>query len=156
VLPPAQIRSTFPVLRNPANRHKAVGFTHEQWHYAFTNTFGADESRRLYERYAIPASRSILWSSVLANLRPGHHDAWVNYRNDDRAPLLFISGGEDHLMPPSVQPSNAKHYTSSTLTEIREYTGKAHLLPAREGWEEIADYAPVLAVSHATGARRDL
>src|SRR5918999_780162 len=24
------------VLRSPPNRHRAVGFTHEQWHYAFT------------------------------------------------------------------------------------------------------------------------
>ncbi len=28
--PLSQVRSTFPVLKNPANRHKAVGFTHEQ------------------------------------------------------------------------------------------------------------------------------
>src|ERR1044072_348296 len=30
----SQLRSTFPVLKNPANRHRAVGFTHEQFHYA--------------------------------------------------------------------------------------------------------------------------
>ena len=36
----------------------------------------------------------------------------MNYKNDDRAPLLFISGSDDHLMPPSVQHSNAKHYKS--------------------------------------------
>ena len=35
---PAQIKSLFPVLKNPANRHRAVGFTKEQFHYAFTNT----------------------------------------------------------------------------------------------------------------------
>ena len=38
--------ASFPVLKNPANRHKAVGFTFEQWHYAFTNTFPEDESAR--------------------------------------------------------------------------------------------------------------
>ena len=37
VVPLSQVKATFPVLKNPANRHKAVGFTHEQWHYAFTN-----------------------------------------------------------------------------------------------------------------------
>ena len=35
--PLSQVKATFPVLKNPANRHRAVGFTHEQWHYAFTN-----------------------------------------------------------------------------------------------------------------------
>jgi pimeloyl-ACP methyl ester carboxylesterase len=38
VVPVSQIRATFPVLKNPANRHKAVGFTPGQFHYAFTNT----------------------------------------------------------------------------------------------------------------------
>jgi pimeloyl-ACP methyl ester carboxylesterase len=38
VVPVSQIRSLFPFLKNPANRHKAVGFTPEQFHYAFTNT----------------------------------------------------------------------------------------------------------------------
>jgi len=151
VVPLSQIRSAFPVLKNPANRHKAVSFTHDQWHYAFTNTFSEDESRALYERYAIPASGRIFWGSALANIHPGHDDTYVDYRNDARAPLLFISGSEDHLMPPKIQRSNAKHYTSNTITEVKEYTGRAHLLPAQDGWEEVADYALSWAVSHAGG-----
>jgi hypothetical protein len=82
----SQIKSTFPVLKNPANRHRAVPLTHEQWHYAFTNTFSDEESRALYERYAVPASGGILWGIVLANLKPGRQDAWVDYKNDNRAP----------------------------------------------------------------------
>jgi pimeloyl-ACP methyl ester carboxylesterase len=149
LIPLSQAKSTFEVFKNPANRHRAVGFSHEQWHYAFTNTFGEDESRALYERYHIPASGQILWSTVLANLLPGPQDAHVDYENDNRAPLLFISGSEDHLMPPSIQKSNLKHYKSDTVTEIREYEGKAHLLPAQEGWEKVADYALEWALEHA-------
>ncbi|SHN34815.1 alpha/beta hydrolase [Cryptosporangium aurantiacum] len=149
VIPFSQLKSTFPVLKSPANRHKAVGFTYEQFHYAFTNNFPEDESRRLYERYAIPASGGILWDSVLANLLPGPQDIAVNYHNDNRAPLLFISGSQDHIMPPSVQASNAKHYKGNTVTEVKLYEGYAHLLPAQEGWEEIADYALEWALSHA-------
>ena len=77
---------------------------------------------------------------------------WVDYHNEDRSPLLFVSGSEDHLMPPKVQQSNAKHYKSETITEIREYEGFAHLLPAQTGWEEIADSVLQWAVEHA-GAR---
>ena len=150
VTPPSQIKSLFPALRNPANRHRAVGFTPKQWHYVFTNTFSEDESQALYERYHVPASGAILWGIFLANLEPGHQATWVDYKNDDRAPLLFISGGEDHLMPPSVQRSNAKHYKSNTITEVKEYEGRAHLLPAQEGWEEVADYALEWALAHAT------
>jgi pimeloyl-ACP methyl ester carboxylesterase len=148
VLPLTQLKSTFHVFKNPKNRHRAVGLTFEQWHYAFTNTFDEAESRALYERYAIPASGAILWGSTLANFQPGHQDAYVNYRNDARAPLLFIAGGEDHLMPPQIQRSNAKHYTSNTTTELEEFAGRAHLMPAQKGWEEVADYALSWALSH--------
>ena len=148
-VPLSQVRSTFPVLKNPANHHKAVGFSHEQWHYAFTNTFTEEESRRLYERYHVPASGRILFNSVLANFEPGPQDTWVDYHNDARAPLLFIAGGEDHLMPPKVQRSNAKHYKSATVTEVKEFEGRAHLMPAQEGWEEVADYALEWALAHA-------
>ena len=110
VVPLSQIRSTFEVLKNPANRHRAVAFSEEQWKYAFGNTLSEEESRELYEKYAIAAPGRIVWQSVLANVEPGHQDSWVDYKNPDRAPLLFLSGGEDHIMPPSVQASNAKHY----------------------------------------------
>lgn len=153
VVPLSQLRSTWTVLRNPANRHRAVGLTEEQWHYAFTNTFGEEESRALYRRYHVPASGRILWNSVLANLMPGPQDAHVDYTNDARPPLLFVSGGEDHIMPPAIQRSNAKHYRGDTVTELREYPGYAHLLPAQDGWERIADEVLDWALDHATGSR---
>jgi pimeloyl-ACP methyl ester carboxylesterase len=147
-VPLSQIKATFPVLKNPANRHRAVGFTPEQWQYAFANTFSDEESRALYDRYHIPASGPIFWGSALANIHPGADDNHVDYRNDDRAPLLFISGADDHLMPPSIQRSNARHYKSETITEVKEFPGP-HLLPAAPGWEEVADYALSWALEHA-------
>ena len=65
------------------------------------------------------------------------------------APLLFISGSDDHLMPPKIQQSNAKHYKSDTITEVMQFEGP-HLLPAKDGWEEVADYALDWALGHAT------
>jgi pimeloyl-ACP methyl ester carboxylesterase len=149
VVPFSQVRSLFPVLRSPANRHRAVGLTPEQWRYAFTNTFPDDEADALYRRYAIPAPGGIVWQTALANLQPGHQHSWVNYANDARAPLLFIAGENDNLMPPGVQQSNAKHYTSASVTEIKEFPGRAHLMPAQRGWEEVADYALTWAERHA-------
>ena len=149
-VPLAQVKATFPVLKNPANRHKAVGFTFEQWQYAFTNTFTEARGRELYERYHIPASGHIFWASALANIHPGKDETHVDYKNPNRAPLLFISGSEDHLMPASLQQSNAKHYKGEgTITEVKEFEGP-HLLPSKDGWEEVADYALEWALAHAT------
>ena len=46
-VPLSQVRASFPVLKNPANRHRAVGLTFEQWQYTFTNTFGEGRGREL-------------------------------------------------------------------------------------------------------------
>src|SRR5687767_6719894 len=102
VTPVSQIRSLFPILKNPANRHKAVGFTPEQWHYAFANTVSREESDEVYERYHIPASGRLVWVGATANFTPGHQDVYVNFSNEERAPLLFIVGSEDNIMPPAV------------------------------------------------------
>jgi pimeloyl-ACP methyl ester carboxylesterase len=75
----------------------------------------------------------------------------VNYKNDNRAPLLFITGSEDHIMPPSVQHSNAKHYKSNTTTEVHDFEGRSHWTCGEPGWEAIADDALEWAVEHATG-----
>jgi pimeloyl-ACP methyl ester carboxylesterase len=151
IIPLTQARATFPVLKNPANRHRAIRYDFEHWNYAFTNTFSEAEARALYERYAVPVSGGILFESALANLTPGHSGTWVNYHNEDRAPLLFVAGSEDNIMPPKIQWSNAGHYKGEkTITEVVEFGSKPHLLPAAPGWEEIADYALAWALRHAT------
>jgi pimeloyl-ACP methyl ester carboxylesterase len=151
VVPVSQIRSLFPILKNPANRHKAVGFTPEQWHYAFANTLGREESDAAYERYHIPASGRLVWVGATANFTPGHQENYVNFRNEDRAPLLLIAGGEDNIMPPAVNESNAKHYRhTKSITDYKEFPGRSHYsVIGHNGWEEIADYALEWAEANA-------
>jgi alpha-beta hydrolase superfamily lysophospholipase len=148
-LPLSQIRATFPVLSNPANRHKAVGFTPEQFHYAFTNTMSKEESDAVYERYHIAAPGGVVWAGVLANFTPGHQAAWVDYAAQ-RAPLLFIASGEDHIMPPAVNKSNAEKYAKSpAVTDYHEFPARDHFTCGAAGWEEVADYALAWAAEHA-------
>ena len=44
---------------HPTKRHRAAGFTAEQWHYAFTNTLSEEDSRAAHERYAIAAPGTV-------------------------------------------------------------------------------------------------
>jgi pimeloyl-ACP methyl ester carboxylesterase len=149
-VPLAQTRAAFPVLRNPANRHRAVGFTPEQFHYGFANTLSREDSDEVYERYHVPAPGSFIWAAVLANFTPGHQEGYVNYDNEERAPLLLIAGGEDHLQPAAVSESNFKHYRhSNATTDYKEFPGRSHYTVGEDGWEEVADYALDWAVEHA-------
>jgi pimeloyl-ACP methyl ester carboxylesterase len=151
VVPVSQIRSLFPILKNPANRHKAVGFTPEQFHYAFANTSSREESDEAYERYHIPASGRLVWVGATANFTPGHQENYVDFKNENRAPLLFIAGSEDNIMPPAVNQSNVKHYRHArSVTAYKEFEGRSHYsVIGGEGWEEVADYALEWATDHA-------
>jgi pimeloyl-ACP methyl ester carboxylesterase len=155
VVPVSQIRALFPILRNPLDRDKAVGFTPEQFHRAFANTLSEEESQAVYERYYVPAPSRLVGGGVLANFTPGHQDVYVNFRNDERAPLLFIAGGEDNLMPPAVNESNVKHYRhTKSITDYKEFPGRSHYKVGQDGWEEVADYALEWAIEHATARPR--
>ncbi len=151
VNPPAQIKSLFPVLSNPANRHRAVGYTKEQFHYVFANTRSREESDAAYDHLHIPAPGNWVWAyGLIANFKPGHQETWVDYDLDERAPLLFITGGEDHLMPPAVQYANAKKYRhSSAITETYDFPDRPHLTCAVPGWEKVADHALEWGMRHA-------
>lgn len=148
VSPPEQLKAVLPML-NPLTIHKAVPFTEEQFHYAFANALSAEESAKVYQRYHVPAPGGFVWSGILANILPGHQDPYVNFENDDRAPLLIIAGGLDHLMPAAVNESNFKHYKGKAVTEYKLFEGRSHYTCGEPGWEAVADYALEWAESHA-------
>jgi pimeloyl-ACP methyl ester carboxylesterase len=148
-LPFSTLKSAFPVLKSPANRHRAVALTAEQFHYAFANTMDRDASDRAYERYAVPGPGRVLWQGALANFNP-HTPDQVDFHNDERAPLLLIAGGADHVVPAAVDRQMAhKQSKSQAITEYKEFAGRSHLTIAQAGWEEVADYALSWAVEHA-------
>jgi pimeloyl-ACP methyl ester carboxylesterase len=149
-LPLSTLKSSFPLLRNPFSRRKAIALTPAQFNYGFTNTFPPTEARRAYDLYAIPGSRNVLLAGALANLNPST-PLRVNYRNDKRAPLLFIAGGADHIIPASVNRHNADKYSDSkAITAFKEYPGRSHFTMMQDGWEDVADYALSWAVEHAS------
>lgn len=147
-LPLSQLKAGFPILKSPANFHKAVELSPEQFHYAFTNTLSEADSNAAYARYAVPGPGRVLFQGALANLNP-HSPATVDFRKD-RAPLLLIAGGADHLVPAVIDKSAADHYAKSgAVTEYKLFPGRSHWTIAEPGWEEVADYALDWATTHA-------
>ena len=136
-------------LRNPIFRHRAIMPSAKDFQFAFTNTF-TDEDSKAYERYAIPASRNVLFTGVNANLNP-FTPIKVDLKKSDRAPLLFIAGGKDHVVPASANRHNAAKYRKSgAITDIIEFPERAHFSAVQQGWEEVADYALQWALNPVT------
>lgn len=140
-LPLSTLRVSFPALRNPANNHRAVPLTAEQFHYAFTNNLSETESLAVYEKLAVPGPDHVLFQAAFANFNP-HAATAVDFENANRAPLLLISGGNDHVSPQSVVEANFKLYAKSrAVTEYKNFPGRTHYTVGQDGWEELADYA---------------
>jgi pimeloyl-ACP methyl ester carboxylesterase len=138
-LPLSALRVTFPVFKNPANLHRAISLTEDQFHYAFGNALTPEESKTLYDRWSIPAPGKPLFQAATANVNP-RSEAAVNTHNETRGPLLLIAGGKDHTVPDAITRSTFKQYrTSEATTEIVEFDDRGHSLTMDHGWQEIAD-----------------
>jgi pimeloyl-ACP methyl ester carboxylesterase len=151
-LPVSELRSTFPMLENPANSKRAVSLSPGEFRYAFTNTLTEEESQRAYDRYVAPTPGRLLFQVGLENFT---HDvaATYDFANDGRAPLLFISGGSDHILPPPVQRANydknVKHSTAVTAHKV--FHGRDHFTCVEPGWEAVADFAIDWALAPVPG-----
>jgi pimeloyl-ACP methyl ester carboxylesterase len=140
-LPISALRAGKPVLGNPANRHRAVPLTYEQFRYAFANAVSEDEAKDLYETFAVPGSGEPLFQAAAANLNPWT-EAKVDTGNPDRGPLLIISGEKDHTVPWAIANASYKQQKDNpAVTEIIEIPGRGHALVIDSGWREVADAA---------------
>jgi non-heme chloroperoxidase len=140
-LPISALKSSSPVLGNPANRHRAVPLTFDQFRYAFANAVTEDEAHQLYDTYAVPASGAPLFQAATANLNPWT-EAKVDTENPDRGPLLIVSGEKDHTVPRSIsEASYKKQQRNPATTEFVEIPGRGHALTIDNGWREVADTA---------------
>src|SRR5262245_42352815 len=55
-LPISALRSSWPVLHNPANRDRAIPLTFDQFQYGFANMVSDEEAQELYKTFAVPGS----------------------------------------------------------------------------------------------------
>jgi len=148
-VPLSALRATLPVFRNPANRHRSVSLTAEQFRFAFGNAVSEDESNRLFERWTIPAPGRPLFEAAAANFNP-HSPAKIDTGNADRGPLLLIGSGKDHTVPESVTRATLAQYRhSSAVTEIMTFPDRGHSLVIDSGWREIADTCLTWLKEHA-------
>ncbi len=140
-LPLSALRATLPVFKNPANKHRAVSLTPEQFRFAFGNALSDEESDELYERWTIPAPGRPLFEAASANFNP-HSPAKVNTDNAGRGPLLLMTGGKDHTVPEAVTKATLKQYRhSEATTDIVEFADRGHSLTVDHGWREVAQTA---------------
>ncbi|MER5967586.1 alpha/beta hydrolase [Streptomyces sp. NPDC002057] len=141
-LPVSSLRAASAVLGNPANYHRAVPLTYDQFRYSFANAVSEVEAKHLYEEFAVPAPGEPLFQAAAANINP-----WTEVKVDtlhpERGPLLVISGEKDNTVPWAIAHASFKKQqrNESAVTEIVEMKGRGHALTIDNGWREVADTA---------------
>jgi non-heme chloroperoxidase len=128
-LPISALKSAFPVLGNPANLHRVVPLTYDQFRYAFANAVSEDEATQRNDSYAVAASGAPLFQAATANLNPWT-EAKVDTDNPDRGPPLLISGEQDHTVPWAIANASDNQRKDkcrvTQITEITEIKNRGH------------------------------
>jgi pimeloyl-ACP methyl ester carboxylesterase len=138
-LPLSALRATLPVFKNPANKHRTVALTADQFAYSFGNAIPRDESDALFEQWAMPSPGRPLFEAAAANFAL-HSPAKVDTANEDRGPLLLTMSGQDHTVPEAVTKATLKQYKhSSAVTDLVEFPDRGHSLTIDSGWREVAE-----------------
>ena len=140
-LPVSALKSSAPVIGNPANRGRAIPLTYDQFRFAFANAVTEPEAHELYATFAVPGSGVTLFQAATANLNPWT-EAKVDTKNPDRGPLLIIDGEMDHTAPWAIANASYKRQKRNPgVTEITEMPNRGHALTIDRGWREVADKA---------------
>lgn len=141
-LPVAALKASAPVLANPANRHRAIALTFDQFRYGFANALPEDEARTVYEQYHVPGSGIPLFQAAFANVNPGT-EVKADKKNPDRGPMLIVAGELDHQAPPAIAKATYRKQSKNTaaVTEFVEIPGRGHSLTIDAGWSQVATTA---------------
>ena len=148
-LPISSLRSASPVLKSPANYHRAVPLTYEQFRYSFANTLSEDEAKELYATYSVPTPGEPLFEAAFANLNPWT-EVKVDTKNPKRGPLLILDGEKDHVVPWAIANASYKRLRRNDgVTEIMKIPSRGHALTIDHGWQEVADIALAFVQKYA-------
>lgn len=107
-----------------------------QWQYAFTNGMPEEEQRAYYDKLVVPESRQVLRAALKKQGK-------IDFRKA-HAPLLFVAGSTDNIIPASLNKKNykkyIKHQPEGSVTEYKEFEGRNHLAMSQPTWKEDADF----------------
>ncbi len=103
----------------------------KQWQYAFTNGMPRAAQRAAYEQFAVPESKRVSRDGLTSA-------ANIDFRRP-HAPLLFLAGSTDHIIPASLNYSNYRRYQhAGSVTAYRELPGRNHFVLGQPTWREDA------------------
>jgi len=141
------------ILGDALKDRKVTSLTAAQFHRRYANTLSESEARAVFERYVVPGPTRMLLQTAFANFVPQAATS-VNFRNNTRAPLLFVAAGEDLITPVSLVKANFDLYRQSKAeTDYKEFPDKSHFIIGEKDWNKVADYVLGWALCRTNGSK---
>lgn len=118
------------------SKDKPFLMSFKQWQYAFTNGMPETEQREYYDKLVVPETRRVLRAALKKSGK-------IDFKRA-HAPLLFVSGSTDNIIPAALNKKNYKRYKKhgpeGSITMYKEFEGRNHLAMSQSNWKEDADY----------------
>lgn len=135
------LKSNWPHINPFAPQGQPIAMSFERFQYTFVNTLPLAEQQAAFDRYVVPESRRVPAQSLTGV-------AQIDFKKP-HAPLLFIAGSADHLIPPSLNRLNQARYgDGASTTDFKEFAGRTHFIIGQAGWEEVAGYVAAWLEAH--------
>jgi pimeloyl-ACP methyl ester carboxylesterase len=121
------------LIANPFKGNEPFMMDLESFHGSFCNTMSMEETEQAYNETATHDSRNVLRDCMG---EAGQIDLDLPH-----APLLFIGGEEDEIIPYDLNQKNAEAYTDEvSIVDFKAFPNRGHWICGQQGWEEVADY----------------
>lgn len=126
------LKANLPTI-NPLKGNSVCMPSVKWFHYAFCNTMTMEQTKIEFEKFVVSESRNIPRSST-------KKDGKIDFKKP-HAPLLFIAGEKDHIIPSSLNKKNFNAYKyGNSKTDFKEFSGRTHYICGQENWQEVAKY----------------
>lgn len=127
------LKATWETMVLFTSERKTYLISFRKWKHAIANGLSWDQQKQLYYKYAIPESKKIIRDMYKCVAKIDFKKVHV--------PLLFTSGGNDKLVPASLNYCNYKKYaTGGSITDYREFKDHNHLVFGQPAWKMEADF----------------
>jgi len=129
------------LIANPFKGNEPFYTDLESFHESFCNTMSMEETHKAFEETATHDSRNVLRDCMG---EAGHIDTELPH-----APLLFIGGEEDEIIPYELNRRNAEAYTDEgSIVDFKAFPNRGHWICGQPGWEEVAAYVSEWLTAH--------
>jgi pimeloyl-ACP methyl ester carboxylesterase len=129
------VRSNWPVINPLLSSDRPYTISFPRFQYAFVNGWRLEDQRGAFDSQVVPESLRVP--------RESRSEAQHIDFHRPHAPLLFVAGAVDHIIPPELNRKNYDRYHlwSTETVDYHEFPGRNHYgVIAGSGWEEVADF----------------